>query len=90
MNYSKSSIKGFDQRTPEEIAIAEQIKSKNLSIKEQKELERKNSRVLVRVRAKNSNGTPNSTNGFANAVIVTVITIIIAIIVAIGTLYFLK
>lgn len=90
MDYSKSSIKGFDKRSPEEIAIAEQIKVKNLSIKEQKELERKNSKVLVRVRTKNSNGTSNSSNGFANAIIVTIITIVIAIVVAIGTLYFLK
>ena len=92
---AKSSIKGFDQRTPEEIAIAEQIKSKNLSIKEQKSQEKSLEKEKVRKLVKpinNENNTNNASNtkGFANAVIVTVITIIIAIIVAIGTLYFLK
>ena len=88
INFSKSSVKGFDQRSPEEIALAEQIKLKNLSIKKQRELERKNSKILVRVRVNKTNS--NSSNGFANAIIITIITIVIAVLIAIGTLYFLK
>ena len=87
INYSKSQAKGFDKRSPQEIVIAEQIKLKNLSIQKQKELEKINSRTLVRVRTKN--GTLDS-NGFANALIITILTIIIAIFVAVKTICFLK
>ncbi len=87
INYSKSQVKGFDKRSPQEIVIAEQIKLKNLNIQKQKELERINSRTLVRVRTKN--GTFDS-NGFANALIITILTIIIAIFVAVKTICFLK
>ena len=87
INYSKSQVKGFDKRSPQEIAIAEQIKLKNLSIQKQKELERVNNITLVRGRTKN--GTLDS-NGFANAIIITILTIIIAIFIAVKTIYFFK
>ena len=87
INYSKSQVKGFDKRSPQEIAIAEQIKLKNLSIQKQKELERVNSRTLVRVRTKND--TLNS-NGFVNAIIITTLTILVAVFIAVKTIYFLK
>lgn len=87
VNYSKSQVKGFDKRSPQEIAIAEQIKLKNLSIQKQKELERVNSRNLVRVRTKND--TLNS-NGFVNAIIITTLTILVAVFIAVKTIYFLK
>ena len=80
-------MKGFDKRSPKEIAIAEQIKLKNLSIQKQKELERVNSRTLVRVRTKND--TLNS-NGFVNAIIITTLTILVAVFIAVKTIYFLK
>ena len=85
INYSKSQVKGFDKRSLQEIAIAEQIKLKNLSIQKQKELERVNNITLVRRRTKN--GTLDS-NGFANAIIITILTIIIAIFIAVKTIYF--
>ncbi len=85
VNSSKSQVKGFDQRSPEEIALAEKIKYKNLSIKEQKELERVNSKALVRVRVKrnDNNDHANISNGFTNAIIITVITILTALVIAI-------
>ncbi len=81
---SKSDLKGFDQRSPQEMALASEIVAKNKVLKEKREREKALSQNLKRVRVKNDNA------GFANALIVTIGTVLVGILLAIVTASLLR
>lgn len=73
---SKSSElkKSFDQRSQNEIAIAKQIKEKNIAIKKQKEQQKNLEKPKVKTLTKPTNSGGNSSGGFVNTLILTLIT----------------
>lgn len=67
--------KGFDQRSQSEVQIANQIKEKNMSIKQQKEQQRSMEKPKVKTLIKPTNTGGNSqSGGFADTLILTLIT----------------
>lgn len=69
----------FAKRSDSEIQIAQQIKQKNMIIKQQKEQQRNSEKPKVKTLTKNSNsGNISSSSGFANILTLTLITGFIA------------
>lgn len=68
----------FTKRSDSEILIAQQIKQKNMAIKQQKESQRTLDKPKVKTLTKSTNSGGNSSSGFVNTLVLTLITGFIA------------
>ena len=67
--------KGFDQRSQSEVQVANQIKQKNMAIKQQKEQQRSLNKPKVKTLTKPTNsGSSSPSSGFVDTLILTLIT----------------
>ncbi len=79
---------GFDQRSEIEVEIAQQIKEKNLAIKNNKENQNMQNKPMVK-QLINPNGNGNTTKGFINIILIlfTILIACISIIIVINNFY---
>ena len=74
----QESKKGFDQRSESEVQIANQIKQKNMAIKQQKEQHRSLNNQKVKTLTKPNNNGGSSSSGYANVVTLALIVSFVA------------
>jgi len=73
MDNNEQKKEAFDYMSPEEVKIAEEIKQKNVIIKEQKKEQRLLNKPKIRV-------LDNKKQGFSNVVIIFIVAVVIAIV----------
>ena len=75
MDNNEQKKEAFDYMSPEEVKIAEEIKQKNVIIKEQKKEQRLLNKPKIRVLKHD-----NKNQGFSNVVIIFIVAVVIAIV----------
>lgn len=90
-NSSYQVEKGFDQRSQSEIRIANQIKEKNMAIKQQKYQQRSLDKPKIKILTKPTNGGTNtSSSGYANVVTLALVVSFVAGALCMLTYYICK